>query len=244
MKALFLFLFLFSLHPAIAETELSAKRDPLIDFSVYENQTVSDKASMEFAATAQGAAIPYNDEGLPHPTKWSQETLGSAFTKIQERFIKWERQPDFLRKIFWLYPDDGCFARAALANGYLEQSGFDTPKTVFAFGNLSLKTENTPDGVASWWFHVAPVVEVDGAKYVLDPAVNPEGPILLREWLDKIGTPEKIRVAICGSGTYSPSSPCNYQTVYKPGSQTKNYYLDEEWDQLKQVGKDPSVLLQ
>lgn len=244
MKAVFLLLSLLLTHSIFAETPLSAKRDPLIDSSIYENETVSDKASLEFASTAQGSAIYYNEEGLPHPTIWSQENLNSGFSKIQERFIKWERQPDFLRKIFWLYPDDGCFARAALANGFLEQSGFSTPKTVFAFGNLSLKTENTPDGVASWWFHVAPIVEVDGARYVLDPAVNPEGPILLKEWLDKIGTPEKIRVAICGSGTYSPSSPCNYQRVYNPGSETKNHYLDEEWDQLKKIGKDPSVILQ
>lgn len=245
MKPVFLLLCLILTQSLWASEPLSAKRDPSIDSSIYENETVADKASLEFASTAQGSAEYFiEEEGLPHPTIWSQENLSAGFSKIQERFIKWERQPDFLRKIFWLYPDDGCFARAALANGLLEQSGFSTPKTVFAFGNLSLNTENTPDGVASWWFHVAPIVEVDGARYVLDPAVNPEGPILLKEWLDKIGTPKKIRVAICGSGTYSPSSPCNYQTVYKPESQTRNYYLNEEWDQLKKVGKDPNVLLQ
>jgi hypothetical protein len=61
--------------------------------------------------------------------------------------------------------------------------------------------------------------------------------------LDRIGTPSKIKVAICESGTYGPKSNCSNNYVGTSGISSQNNYLNKEWDQLLRMGRNPTALL-
>ena len=226
-----------------SEEDISAYRNPKIPFEYYE-QLMHDleKNSPDLDASAVGSARYYTGSRLRNPTSWS--TIGSRFTGVRNsRHIKWSRRPSFLRRISWLYPNDGCYARAAMANRWFKGQGISTPGKVFAFGKLKVRTRNHPRGYVTWWYHVAPIVEVGGAKYVLDPAIESGGPLRLRDWLARMGTPSKIKVAICGSGAYSPSSSCSNETVGSAGVTSIQKFLGREWDQLKRMGRNPEALL-
>lgn len=63
------------------------------------------------------------------------------------RDARWLTMPgmrDFKRRSSWLYPDDGCFARAALGGQKLESWDYPRPKKLFIFGDLEVKTANSP----------------------------------------------------------------------------------------------------
>jgi Glutaminase len=245
MEKVYLILVLLIFHGAAFSSSgmVSAKRELGVDYSIYENQSVPEK-SLDSYSTAQGASRKYTGQGLPSAVAWTPENLSTGFTKIRdERSLDWSRRQNFPRRIFWLYPNDGCFARAALANRMLKTSNYPVPNTVYVFGNLKVQTENSPWGYAAWWFHVAPVVEVNGEKFVLDPALDPHNPLKLQDWLAKMGDPSKMKVAICGSGTYSPSDDCADQSPALPASSTKTFYLNQEWDQQAKIGHKPEVVL-
>jgi hypothetical protein len=96
------------------------------------------------------------------------------------------------------YIPDGCYARAHMMIDRMQQDGFASSK-IFAIGNLSAKNDVFPQGV-SWWYHVAPLVEVNdnGTKrlVVVDPAVNPNNPIMSpEEWVAAID-PSKAQVKV------------------------------------------------
>ena len=99
-----------------------------------------------------------------------------------------------------------------MANKTAFQKFYPLPGKVFAFGNLTVKTDHSPRGSVSWWYHVAPVVEVEGEKFVLDPAIEFSRPLSLSEWLSRMGDPSRIKVSFCGSGTYIPSDSCDEES--------------------------------
>jgi hypothetical protein len=242
MDMKFFFAFVLSMIYLVAHAEdLSSWRDPNVDFREFENRIIPEKSSDAIDATAQGQARYYTGNNLAPATSWSSSTLQNGFSKIRNtNYLNSPNRPAFLRRIPWLYPADGCFARVQLANHLLAESGFESPKTVMAIGNLYMKTPNSRRGFVSWWFHVAPVVQVGDEYLVLDPSVDSSGPISLYNWLDKMGTPSKIKVAVCGPGTSSPGSSCNTTQPYKASSSP---YLSAEWNQLSGQGKDPAKLL-
>ncbi len=196
-------------------------------------------------ASALASARYYTGSNLPNATPWSStSTLVGRFKSVRnDRHIRWKRDPSFPRRISWLYPNDGCFARAAMANRWFKARGITPPNKVFAFGELTVRTNNHPRGRVSWWYHVAPIVQVGGTRYVLDPAIEPGRPLQLGEWLARMGTPGRIKVAICGAGTYSPSSSCSNSSVGTSGVSSQQTYLSREWDQLKRMGRNVEALL-
>lgn len=148
----------------------------------------------------------------------------------------------FPRRIFWYYPDDGCFVRAALINRTSLLAGKKTPGKVFAFGNLRMQTKNSPRGIVGWWYHVASIVQVGGTKYVFDPAMEISRPVTLDEWLSRMGNPQNIKVAVCNSGAYVPGSLCG--TVSRGESYSINHasiYLDREWSRILQLKRNPNT---
>lgn len=224
-----------------AEASISAYRADGVDYTFYARRILKN------GNTPLGSARLYNEETLPKPTGWkSIPDMQLRFETIRdERFMTLSNEPDFPRRISWLYPKDGCFARASLFNRNAFRLFVPIPDKVFAFGNLSVKTPNSTRGVVSWWYHVAPIVQVGVDKYVLDPAIDPERPLLLKEWIEKMGNPKRIKVAICGSGTYSPGDNCHKETdgVELRAEQTQKHYLALEEKELERLGRNPDAEL-
>lgn len=187
---------------------VSAHRDPHVDGSVYEERFFGEeyfRKSTGRSAHARARVSP--DEALPQEQRWSAGELQRRFETLRDFPIvdgKWTPS--------WRYPEDGCFARASMANKTAFQHFFPLPGKVFAFGNLTVEAPASPRGRVSWWYHVAPVVEVAGEKFVLDPAIEYARPLTLTEWLSRMGDPGKIRVSFCGSGTYVPGDGCEEES--------------------------------
>lgn len=74
----------------------------------------------------------------------------------------------------FLYPDDGCWARAHQMCRLMIGAGAQ-PGKVWIYGSLSVDTRNNPHCSVPWGYHVAPTLQVkDGATVqtmVLDPSL-------------------------------------------------------------------------
>lgn len=239
------------LCPAISYAqEMTAYRDLETDYTIYERRAIDQDKEKELKilrTTPLGSARLYNEERLPKAIGWkSTQDMQERFEKIRdERFITLSSEPDFPRRISWLYPKDGCWTRAALFNRNAFRLFIPIPDKVFAFGNLRVKTPNSSRGVVGWWYHVAPIVQVGTTKYVLDPAIEPEKPLPLADWLGRMGNPQKIKVAICKSGTYSPGDSCDKETdgMELRAERVQKMYLDLEKRELKRMGRNTEAEL-
>lgn len=228
---------------------VSAARNLSIPGSVYEEAFIKSQGSNKnFYVSAQGAARTFPTAKLPLATNWdNMSTLQRRFEDIRDtRSLDWNDKPNFPRRIPWLYPDDGCYARAGYAVRHANRENYPAPNKVFAFGSLSVKSPNAPRGRVGWWYHVAPVVSVDGTNYVMDPSIEASRPLTVKEWIGRMGNTNKIRVSICKSGTYTPGDDCA-RTVGRNGpsiaSSTREWFLDKEYSRLKALGRNPDAEL-
>ncbi len=228
------------------DNEYSATREPGTSYKAYMSRAraLSEQDVIEKRVTPMGTSEHFGQATLSEATVWeSEEVMLERFKQFRDlRFLYEEDRPDFARRSSWMYPDDGCFARAALANRNLAQMNYPVPKKVFAFGDLYVESPNAQDGSVSWWYHVAPLVQIGSEKYVLDPAISPKAPLKLAEWLAKMNSdPASIEVAICESGTYTPGDDCTRVTdgEEKGAEADQSYYLRAEWQRLDSLGRDP-----
>jgi hypothetical protein len=164
-----------------------------------------------------------------------------SFAKVRDtKFIK-DTTHNLVRRSSWLFPDDGCFARAALAVQNLKQWNRTAPAKLFIFGNLTVKTANSPDGSVSWWYHVVPIVMVGQQPVIFDPAINQAAPIYLKDWIATMTTDVKtVSFSICKSTSYAPSSPCTVDsTSSEPALDHQMMYLNDEWARLLDMKREP-----
>lgn len=178
---------------------------------------------------------------LNQTVAWPNEkTINDNFTKIRDlRFFKDEKVANFLRRISWLYPDDGCWTRAASAVkdffGPHQNvvNPFPRPSKVFAFGNLCANTPNARDGKVMWWYHTAPIVKnaETNQTYVLDPSINPYAPVTMEQWVEKISA----RNGAC-SGSNASVESFNVCTGYGAGpyDNCASLYINEANETLRQ----------
>jgi hypothetical protein len=221
---------------------ISAYRAPGVDYTVYEKRVRQQHADEKFLGRSPvRIATYYSETTLPGGIGWkSVNEMQSRFEKIRdERFLEDSSTPGFPRRISWLYPKDGCFARAALFNRNAFRMYIPIPNKIFAFGNLRVKTDNSVRGAVGWWYHVAPMVQVGREKYVLDPSIEAKRPLTVHEWLQKMGNPAKIKVAVCSSGTYSPGDNCDKKTdgLELRAMNTQKHYLTLEKRELEKLGR-------
>lgn len=223
----------------------SAARVPGISYLNYLMQaaTLPQTVAPPFTTPVDESKV-FERATLPQATVWeSQEVMQKRFEEMRDlRFMQLQSKPNFLRRISWLYPDDGCFARAQVAVRNLIRANYPAPSKIFVFGDLSVATANSPYGSVTWWYHVAPLVEVDGVKYVLDPAIEPAHPLPLAQWLAKQSpNPGQLSVAVCGSGSYHPYDDC---ARVNDGDESQaqveqEWFLDSEWSRLEELSRDP-----
>lgn len=197
---------------------------------------------------AQEAAVKFDNLDTSVATEWEKPTdLASLFLNLRDlRFLQTPDDPNFLRRISWLYPDDGCFARAAMMVAKLREANIPAPSKVYIFGDLNVKTENSPTGDVGWWYHVAPVVRIADEAFVLDAAINPYTPLPLLEWIKTMtNDPKKVKLSICKPDSYIPSDACYEPNTTDASDAPKDQikYLDEEWDRSEELGRDPKEVL-
>lgn len=93
----------------------------------------------------------------------------------------------------FLYPDDGCWARASEMCRLMLNTGL-TPRKVWIQGNLQVSTKNNPNCSVSWAWHVAPVLCVRGPgifqcqQMVIDPSLF-SAPVTTATWKGVQGDP-------------------------------------------------------
>lgn len=158
---------------------------------------------------------------------------------------------DFIRRISWMNPYDGCYSRAAAAGNYLSQHNLTRPHKIFAFGDLKTKSKygRYDGGYIEWWFHVSSVLGVNGVYYVLDPSVDDSRPLLVEEWLKRISIDtslDKMKGIICNAYTYDQSDSCYEATTTSDDKgiiQQKEWLLDGEHENVEGLGMDPYKVL-
>jgi hypothetical protein len=190
---------------------------------------------------------------------WSgAEALHQGFGQIhRDRFLEDpRREGSSPRAIPWMYPDDGCFARAEAAVERLAHQGLPEPKKLFVFGSLSIETPHAAGGRAYWWYHVAPAVRVGGDAYVLDPAVNPSGALKVAEWIALMtdatneaadeSPSDPPRLAVCDASAYDAYAACagaSRDYARQEAQHDMPGFLQSEWDRLIELGRDPRAEL-
>lgn len=197
----------------------------------------------------QNFSVTIDMSALPQWTHGAAK-LEEAFQKVRDvRIYVDDSNKNFKRRATWLYPVDGCYARAShMARGF-ERLGFVKAGKVFAFGTwatLRAKTPYAPNGKAWWSFHTAAAYRLGNRAMVLDPSVDPTRILPFEEWIGLIGpSPAKLTVSICDGNAYAPSQTCvggTNKQDYWAVSQLKDY-LDDEWSNLVNLGFDPVKLL-
>lgn len=195
---------------------------------------------------------PYNQllqSDIKQIAQWPQasSSIEKVFAQLRdERFLPDPEDQNFLRRPSWLYPDDGCFARASTISERMEVYGGVRPSKVFAFGNLHVKTSNSPLGAVDWWYHVVPAVQSHGVIYVFDPAVDPDHIMTLKQWVALISpNPNSVLISICNSHSYHPHSPCRQPDATEDATALRDqfFFLPYERARLTELGRNTRMEL-
>lgn len=175
----------------------------------------------------------------------SFEELEAAFKwSRDERFMEDPRFEHFLRRISWLYPDDGCFARAQVAQKIIREH---VPESdlgkVFIFGSLHVETKNSPDGSVSWWYHVVPASRIGEQIWIMDAAIDPTKLLKLEEWIAHMVREgnDDFTVNFCKNEAYGPGSSCLEPRVMdiEDALIEQAFYLREERERLLELERNP-----
>jgi hypothetical protein len=96
----------------------------------------------------------------------------------------------------FLYPDDGCWGRAHEMCRLMIANGAQ-PEKVWIYGNLRVNSQNKPNCLVQWGWHVAPTLQVNAGggvqTWVIDPALFP-GPVTRATWFGVQGDPNAALV--------------------------------------------------
>lgn len=181
------------------------------------------------------------------PELSSYETLEALFQHVRDkRFLPSPHDSSFPRRLTWLYPDDGCFARAEMAKNEFEDMQVLLPKKVFVFGNLYAQSTNTVSGHVAWWYHVAVTYRVGPQVYVMDPSLEPRRPLMLEEWDQLVGGANTfLQYSFCSKDAYDPTSDCEPSRA-QDKSRTlfdQKSFLQPEWSRLLTLQRNPQAEL-
>lgn len=167
-------------------------------------------------------------------------------TLRDNRFLSSSDDRSFPRRISWLFPDDGCYARAEMMARALADQKVAKPSKIFIFGNLSIETPNAPERQVTWWYHVAIAYRTAEGAFVLDPSVDPKKPLLLADWIHLISpTAKEPKLSICSDKTFDPDSDCDAAEAISADSAQSQAedFLPPEWDRMLDLHRDPKRVL-
>ncbi len=153
------------------------------------------------------------------------------------------------RRATWLYPQDGCYARAAHDSREFESMGYPKPGKMFIFGTwatLRAKTPFSPSGRVWWGYHTVAAYRLGDRAIVLDAAVDPNRLLPIEEWVGLLAPdPRKITIAVCDENAYGPSDTCLGGIPVHQASAKEHLtgYFDKEWSNVLELGLQPQNLL-
>ncbi len=220
----------------------SAARSPQQDFHDYIQATIqSDQGDVYDAADT----LDKLDRSRAPEVKDLAALEKDLFFVRDMRFLSDDGHGSGMRRSTWLYPDDGCYARADLARMHLSELQSQEVSKLFVFGNLNVKTDNSTSGSVSWWYHVAPAVRIDNDLYIIDPALSPKKSLKIEDWLSLQTTDLKsVTVSLCSSKSYGPYDPCLSSSDNKSLANSDQIdFLEPEWQRQIDLGREPSQVL-
>jgi hypothetical protein len=140
--------------------------------------------------------------------------------------------------ITFLYPVDGCYARAHEMCRLMGLKGVSSRKVFNYAGSnndLLVQTKNSPFCSVSWRYHVAPTLRVRKSfpsteEQVIDPALFP-GPVTTAAWQTKQTDPNATLVGTDASVYYRDKAGSSY--MYDPNYVDTNATLLQMLDYLK-----------
>lgn len=98
-------------------------------------------------------------------------------------------------------------------------------------------------GSVSWWYHVVPVIaDSDGNIFVFDPAISPQKPLPVKDWvLTMVSNIKDAKLSVCNAYSYVPYSPCNEANAKTedPAATNQKTYLRAEWNNLESLKRNP-----
>lgn len=253
LKHLF-FILIFSIH-FTASAQESAVRSPAEDWNEALDREIREKADPEILeetflrkpSARSSAQANWEALDLTVIPEWpgSEAELQQAFEYVRDiRPYVHPRQPDFPRRATWLYPRDGCYARAAHVARSLESQGRPRPGKVFAFGNLKAKPFLKPKSNIYWSYHVASAYRFQGQVYVIDAAIEAHRPLSLKDWLARFSKLTNVRVAVCDSYAYTPSSVCVGGSSRQDRRSLEHQvsFLPTEWNYILSLKMNPQKI--
>jgi len=195
--------------------------------------------------TAAAIAGPVSEaEWSLAPTLSSDANL--VFRTMRDlRFLVDGDDPYFPRRVSWMYPRDGCYARAAGVLALADRMHVERPAQLFAFGELSVETPNVAEGSVQWWYHVTPIYRdrSNGLVYAFDPSIEPSRPLPVDEWLKRmVPSLSFVRVVVCAPNTVEPNVDClsgGSNVPEKFLALLRDQFLPQEWNNLASMGRDP-----
>lgn len=195
--------------------------------------------------SARNSQTSYQNLSFDKVQMFGKKELNDYFKFIRDvKFLEDPEFPDQLRRLTWLYQNDGCHYRAALVSSLLKSFGRrEFVEHIFIFGHLNVKTKYASSGEVEWWFHVAPIVKVRNQLFVIDPSINYHHPITLKKWISlQSDHPESLRFAICHGSTIGPDDDClngsSSTDVTRKALNAMPRYLMYERKNLKSLGYD------
>lgn len=249
--------------PSITQNKsLSAHRDIHEDWKTKIKKTGMKNGSI-FDESISWEKVESRNVLLNTVTTWpNYKIIKENFEKIRNlRYFDDEEYRGFLRRISWLYPDDGCWTRASAVirdlfgpfNNLI--SNYPRPSKLFAFGNLCAVTPNSPDGKVTWWYHTAPIVRdaQTNQTFVLDPSVNPYEPLPVEKWMKEVSSQsgpcssshgQVDTFNICNGYGTGPQDVCHENYLTEAESMLEqSSYRHEERARQKELGRDANKVL-
>lgn len=221
-----------SIGAMAADLPLSQERGPQESWS----QSLShDGVQQVFATTPNVLAT------------WSlsfAELEGFATEAFQVRLHDNPNPGDFLRRGPWLYPANGCYAKAAHVSFLAKQKGLPQPGKIYVYGDLEFDSPYAKNGHRVYWrYHMAAAYLFDDQVFIVDPGMS--ATVLTQQnWLNLISpSPESVRVKYCDENSYSPLSTCVGGRGNGANLSHVRGILRDEWSNLRRLGYDPYVLL-
>ncbi len=225
--------------------------------------------SLFFPIVALSSELGLSQERLPHQ-HWQQSLANDGIVQIsatspnvmptwplpieqltafatEAAQIRMHDNPNpgnFLRRGPWLYPANGCYAKAAHVSYLAKQKRLPQPGKIYAYGNLEFDSPYAKNGRRVYWrYHMAAAYIFNGQVLVVDPGMSAT-PITQEEWFRLISpTPQTIRAKYCDVRNYSPLATCVGGSGNGANLSHVRGILRDEWRNLLRLGFNPQSLL-
>jgi hypothetical protein len=203
--------------------------------------------------TVEGTKSVWSQVNWSVVPTWSDADILAQYPLQRDvRYMTGTNNPGVSRRISWMYPDDGCFARAEQFNAKVAAAGKTRPYKLFAFGSLRVYSSNSSETV-TWGWHVVPVVRrTTGEVIVFDAALNPCRPINWKEWLSFMVDDVNVfntagsgfAISLASPTAYGPFDLKNGEPSHEAESlvDQQTRFLNYEWDRQVALGRDPNVV--